>query len=56
MIMKKILLIIGGVIVVLVFGMLVWRFSTPEDAWLCRSGKWVKHGNPNVAMPSEPCK
>ena len=28
-----------------------------EDTWMCDedAGMWVKHGEPSVAMPTEPC-
>ena len=32
------------------------RISTPQDTWLCQDGKWVKHGQPNSAQPTEICK
>jgi hypothetical protein len=27
----------------------------PEDAWECKDGIWVKHGNPNTPQPSPEC-
>ncbi|MDD3887443.1 MAG: hypothetical protein PHN19_01580 [Patescibacteria group bacterium] len=55
--MKKTLLIIIGAIIILGIGIvLILRFSTPEDSWVCEKGKWVKHGNPNMEMPKENCK
>lgn len=29
--------------------------SGPENAWVCSSGRWVKHGNPTTSMPEAPC-
>lgn len=26
-----------------------------EDSWICENGAWVRHGNPSLAMPKEPC-
>jgi hypothetical protein len=30
-------------------------FSGPEDTWICDKGEWVKHGNPDAAMPASGC-
>lgn len=51
---KRILLIliIGGMLAVLV----LLRFLTPEDTWVCDEGQWVKHGNPAASMPDGECK
>ena len=43
------IIIIGGVVLGL-------RLISGEDNWICDNGKWVKHGNPNSPMPTEPCK
>lgn len=32
------------------------RMVTPEDSWICKDGKWIKHGNPTSAMPTKVCK
>lgn len=43
-------------IITLVFGfMLIVRFTSPEDTWLCKNGEWIKHGNPRSAQPTELC-
>jgi len=37
---------------------LVWfeiLIGGPEDAWICKNGEWVKHGNPSNPIPTEPC-
>ncbi len=43
-------------VIVLIFVISIFRFSTPEDAWICDNGKWVKHGMPSAPMPKELCK
>jgi len=48
-----IIFIIAGVLLVIVF---IIRFNSPEDAWLCQNGQWVKHGNPSSAQPSTACR
>lgn len=55
--MKKTILIVIGVIIILGIGIvLMLRFSTLEDSWICEKGNWVKHGDPNIEMPKENCK
>ena len=45
--MKKVLLIILGVIVLGIVILFIVRFLTPEDNWIKDSrGVWVMHGNP----------
>ncbi|MFA5359975.1 MAG: GerMN domain-containing protein [Patescibacteria group bacterium] len=29
--------------------------SSPEDAWLCKNGQWVKHGSPSASEPTTGC-
>lgn len=31
------------------------RFFGGEDDWMCQNGQWVKHGNPDSAMPTKEC-
>jgi len=42
------------ILLVLAFVMVIFRAN--EDAWICKDGAWVKHGNPSAAMPEEPCQ
>jgi putative hemolysin len=51
---KKIffLLLIAVTLVLVIF---VLRFLSPEDAWLCSGGQWVKHGNPSASIPTSAC-
>lgn len=52
--MKKYILITTAIVLAIVVGLIITaRIS--EDTWLCQNGQWVKHGNPDTAMPTEPC-
>lgn len=53
--MKKLILLIVVVIVVAVGALLVIRFLSDEDTWLCQNGQWVKHGQPSKPKPSSVC-
>lgn len=53
--MKRNILIILGVIVLAIVAILVARFSSPEDSWLCEDGAWVQHGHPSAAKPTTAC-
>jgi len=51
---KKILTAV--VIILTVLGsLMIVRFLSPEDAWICVEGEWVMHGAPAAAMPAEDC-
>lgn len=52
--MTKKLLIVLLIILILVVAA-VFRFSSPEDTWLCQNGVWVKHGNPDESQPTTAC-
>jgi len=32
------------------------RLFSGEDNWICKSGQWVKHGQPSFEAPTVPCK
>lgn len=51
---KKILTVVL-VILAIASSLVVIRFLTPEDTWICVEGEWVKHGNPSVEKPAEDC-
>jgi len=53
---KKFLVIIGIVLVLAAVVASIRIFSGDEDGWLCQDGKWIKHGNPSVPMPSWSCQ
>lgn len=35
-------------------GLIIWLRS-PEDAWVCKDGTWVKHGSPAEPAPTTGC-
>jgi len=39
----------------LVLTLLIVRFASPEDTWLCQDGSWIRHGNPDGAAPTTVC-
>ncbi|MFA6430598.1 MAG: DUF192 domain-containing protein [Candidatus Paceibacterota bacterium] len=52
----KILKKIFWVIIIIGFVILSIRFfSGNEDSWLCVNGQWIRHGNPDGAMPTTKC-
>jgi len=44
-----------AIFAILVTGLAILRFPTPEDTWLCSNGEWTRHGNPSAAMPTTVC-
>jgi len=46
--------IVVGVVLLAIIILLMIRFWTPEDTWLCQNGQWQKHGNPSN-QPSGTC-
>lgn len=53
---KKILIIIGAIIILGMGIIFILRSLTPEDDWICDHGNWVKHGNPSSEKPVTECK
>jgi spore germination protein GerM len=53
--MKKIGLIILGLIIMALAAVIGARLLTPEDNWICANGEWAKHGNPTADKPIIPC-
>ncbi|MFH1089536.1 MAG: DUF333 domain-containing protein [Candidatus Uhrbacteria bacterium] len=53
--MNKKFLIPIAVFALLIVGLAILRFSTPEDTWLCSNGAWIQHGNPSASMPTTAC-
>lgn len=56
---KKLLLIpiiLVTLIVLLLTFIIIARVFTPEDTWVCQSGEWVKHGNPESGPPTLECR
>jgi hypothetical protein len=53
--MKKIYIIIVGILVIAGAALAVRFLSGPEDSWICQGNTWIKHGNPNSPMPISGC-
>ncbi len=43
------------ILILILIGISVWRFSTPEDSWVCENGTWVRHGQPADPAPVTGC-
>ncbi len=52
---KKTLIIISLCCLGVAIALVIARFASEEDTWLCENGQWVKHGSPSADKPSEPC-
>lgn len=46
--------IIIGILIIFA-GILIARFSTNEDTWICVNNRWEKHGNPTSPIPLSGC-
>lgn len=53
---KREIYIAFGVLILILTMIFMLRFFSGEDDWICQDGQWVKHGNPEVAMPSSKCR
>jgi hypothetical protein len=49
---KQVLIILGAAVVLV---LTLRFFFGNEDAWICKNGQWIKHGNPSAAMPTKTC-
>lgn len=49
---KKLLIVLAFIFI----SIIVLRFISPEDIWLCQKEEWVKHGNPSTPKPNTLCK
>lgn len=52
---KKVYVALGAVIFILVLAFGI-RLLSGEDAWICKDGAWVKHGQPAFPAPQAECK
>jgi putative hemolysin len=52
---KKIILLVIVALLVVISVILIVRFSTSEDTWICENDQWAKHGNPEAPMPQSGC-
>jgi len=43
--------LIGAIILVFI----IIKLLASEDTWVCEDGRWIKHGRPQTAMPTEIC-
>lgn len=50
---KKIFIIL--LIILVLITVVIIRFSSPEDTWICQNGIWIKHGNPRQSQPTITC-
>lgn len=53
---NKVIFVGVGLLVVAIGVLLILKFSTPEDTWLCTENGWEKHGNPTQEMPTVECE
>lgn len=53
--MKKNYLFFIIILILFISTLLWWRFSGPEDTWICENGTWIKHGNPETPQPVTGC-
>lgn len=56
MLRRKGLLIALGFIVLAIVAIGGLRALSPEDDWICQDGQWVKHGQPEIPMPTTTCE
>jgi len=49
---KKNIIILSLILILLVFFVFLKK---DEDTWMCKNGKWIKHGNPSALMPTTEC-
>jgi len=54
--MNKYFTVFGAVLLVIVSVIVVMRFTSPEDTWICTNYQWVKHGNPSSLPPISGCE
>ncbi|HLC39235.1 MAG TPA: hypothetical protein VJJ80_03910 [Patescibacteria group bacterium] len=54
--MKKILIIIGIFLMVIILRVAILKMSSPKDDWICQNSQWVKHGHPNQPVPTTICQ
>ena len=52
---NKVVLVGVGLLIIAIGIVIILRFSTPEDTWLCTENGWEKHGNPKTEMPKVEC-
>ena len=50
---KNIIILSSIIFILLIFFVF---FMPREDAWICKNGEWIKHGNPSIPMPATSCE
>ncbi len=53
--MKKVFVILGVVIILIIIAIFALRIFSDEDTWICQNGEWVKHGHPKAEKPTTNC-
>ena len=53
---KKLLVVMGIILIILAGVILALRVFTPEDTWICSAGTWVSHGSPTAIRPITDCR
>jgi len=53
---NKTLTVFLAIIIGLIIVIINIRLLSGEDGWICQDGQWVKHGQPSLPMPAQPCK
>jgi putative hemolysin len=52
---KKTVFCVVLIVLIVAVSILVLRFLTPEDTWICEDNQWIKHGSPDSPMPLSGC-
>lgn len=53
---NKTLTIFLAIVIGLIVVIINVRLLSGEDNWVCQKGQWIKHGQPDLPMPSQLCK
>ena len=53
--MKRTIFIVAIIFILILAILIVLRSLSPEDAWICQDGRWVKHGQPAAPQPTGGC-
>jgi hypothetical protein len=52
---NKIIFVGVGLLVIAIGIVIILRFSTPQDTWVCTENGWIKQGNPKTVKPKDEC-
>jgi hypothetical protein len=53
---KKIIYGFIASVAVFLLAVCLMRIFSLEDSWICKDGKWVKHGEPSSSQPVKECR